>query len=316
MTDKKNIYVLGVGGVGGYFGGKMARAFSAQHNRESAFNVSFIARGTHLQEIKKHGLTLNTVEEKRIICQPAYATDTVADLPDPDICFICVKSYDLDSLMHRLKEKVKKGTVIIPLLNGVDIYDRVKSIIDEAIVLPACVYIATSVERPGVVTQQGGNCTILLGRDPCNLSYDPTPLFDLFNRSGIKFEWYDDPFPEIWTKFIFIASLGMVTASSKKTFGQIMESPELKNNAHSIMNEIYTIAVKKGVNLPSDIVSLSLEKAGNFPYDTMTSLQRDFALSPARHEGDIFGGTVIRLGRELGVPTPATESIYEKLAVS
>ena len=314
MSSLKNIYILGIGGVGGYFGGKIARALSAQHAKGSGINVYFVARGKHLEEIKKHGLILNTVEEKHIICKPTLATDAVADLPEPDLCIICVKSYDLNPLLQALQGKIKRNTVIVPLLNGVDIYDRVRSKITEAIVLPSCVYISTYIDKPGVVTQEGGNCTILFGKDPQNPSFDPAPLFDLFNISQIKYQWSDDPFPEIWIKFIFIASLGLVTAYTNKTFGQLLESPELKEYVHSIMKEIHAISVKKGINLPPEIVSLSMQKISKFPYETMTSLQRDVQKNAKKHEGEIFGGAVIRLGRETGIPTPVTQSIYEKLA--
>ncbi len=315
MSNKKNIVVLGVGGVGGYFGGKLALASSSHGNGNSEFNVYYVARGDHLAEIRKHGLILNTVEEKRLLCRPTYATDSIAELPEPDICFICVKSYDLDALLQNLKEKVTKNSVIIPLLNGVDIYDRVTNIIESATILPACVYIATRVEKPGVVTQQGGNCTILFGTDPRNPEYDPRSLFSLLDSSSIKYKWHDDPFPEIWTKFLFIASLGMVTAFSQKTFGQILESPELTGYARSIMDEIYVIAVKKRIKLPPDIVAATLDKVRSFPYETMTSFQRDVQMNPDRHEGEILGGTVIRMGRELGVPTPITDTINQKFII-
>lgn len=157
----KQIAFIGVGGVGGYFGGKMTSLLQTQED----IKIYFIARGAHLDEIQEKGLLLKTKKEGEHICKPTAATDKIEELPMLDACFIAVKSYDLEKVLLRLKACIKKETEIIPLLNGVDIPKRIRKIIQKGSVYPACVYVGTHIEKPGVVVQNGGSCTILLGKD-------------------------------------------------------------------------------------------------------------------------------------------------------
>lgn len=302
-----NIAVLGIGGVGGFFGGKLA------HTAEtgSGLHVSFIARGMHLREIQRNGLLLDA-DEGRMVCMPQLATDNINEVPAPDLCLVCVKSFDLESALNGLKEKVTDKTIILPLLNGVDVYERVRAVIKTGVVLPSCVYVGTHIERPGEVRQRGGSCTIHFGKDPYN-DYMDSRIPEIFTRAGIKYNWMDNPYPEIWGKYIFIAAYGLVTAYSGKTIGQVLESQELSGYVKSIMNEVYAMALAKNVQLPASAAGDSFLKGKNFPYETKTSFQRDFEVMDKPDERDLFGGTIIRLGKELGVHTPSTEYIYSEL---
>ncbi len=308
---QKNICVFGIGGVGGYFGGKLAYCVSKM-NIESE-KIFFIARGQHLDEIKKSGLLLNTSSDGSMICKPEMAAVSISEIPAPDIVLLCVKSYDLDSAVKDLSKVVKDNTIILPLLNGVNIYERIRSELKKGIVLPACVYVGTHIEKPGIVSQKGGDGMIIFGKDPKYPDFYPEYLIELFDRTGIKYRWETDPFPAIWEKYIFIASFGLITAFSGKTLGEVMADSILKNKVREIMMEIIAIALKKGIKLPDSILDISLEKAGQFPFETKTSYQRDVESIGKRSEGDLFGETIIKMGVETGKPTPVTESVFEKL---
>ena len=130
---------------------------------------------------------------------------------------------------------------------------------------------------------------------------------------GIHFQWNENPFPPIWEKYIFIAAFGLTTAWSGKTLGQIMEDDESKAMVQSIMMEIRAIAQSKGIRLPENIIEASINKANNFPFDTKTSYQRDVETKGRVNEGDIYGGTIIRMGEALGISTPATKTIYAQI---
>ena len=305
------VWVYGVGGVGGYFGGKIA--LSAAASQSLATKVFFIARGRHLEEIQKEGLILNTSERSGLICRPERATEDVRDLPAPDLCLMCVKSYDLDGAVSKLAEKMHDETVVLPLLNGVDIYERVRRILHKGVVLPACVYVGTHIEEPGVVTQRGGDGIILCGADPEWPRLDHAPLVEFFARAGIRFEWRADPYKAIWEKYIFIASFSLVTACFGKTLGEVHNDAGLREKVRAIMSEIELLARKKGIDLPADVVDSSLAKAGNFPFETKTSFQRDVEGKGSVNEGDLFGGTIIRTGKALGIDTPATCDVYAQL---
>ncbi|MHB8127194.1 MAG: 2-dehydropantoate 2-reductase [Desulfitobacteriaceae bacterium] len=306
-----NVGVIGVGGVGGYFGGKLAKLLDQNANID--LKIYFIARNEHLEEIKKNGLILSTVDEGEIICRPTLVTDKFDELPGLDLCLICIKSYDLNNVLKSIKSKIKDTTDIIPLLNGVDIHERIRAVIPNGIVYPSCVYVGTHIERYGKVVQNGGSCTILFGKDPQYPSVVPQRVFDLLNAGNIKYKWHDDPYQEIWSKYIFISAYGMITTSENKTLGQILESKEQSDMVISIMNEIVEITKKQGINLPVNIIKESFEKGKNFPYETKTSFQRDIEHKDRLNERDLFGDTIIRLGESLGVETPTTKLINDKI---
>ena len=298
------IGVIRIGGDGGYFGGKLASLIE----KDNTHNIHFIARNEHLRAIQKNGLIIDT-DEKVFTCHPDTASDQFDDLPQLDFCLICVKSYDLDNVLIQLKPKVNKNTMILPLLNGVDIYTRVKSVLNECVVFPSCVYVGTHIEKPGTITQRGGNGIIHFGKDPDNDFINPE-IFTLFDESGIKYNWTDNPYTEIWSKFLFIASYGMVTAFSNKTIGEVVDTPQLVLYVKNIMKEIHEIAVRKNIQLPETILEDSFMKWKKFPYDTKTSFQRDFEKKDKPDERDIFGGTIIRMGKEFGISVKTTEEVY------
>jgi 2-dehydropantoate 2-reductase len=307
----KDIVVFGLGGVGGFFGGKIACRLDRE--KDETRGVFFVARGPHLEKIRKDGLVLNTADGNQMVCRPALATDNMEDIPRLDLCLICVKSYDLEGALRALGPKVGDDTVLLPLLNGVDVYERVKAGLSRGIVLPATVYVGTHIERPGVVTQQGGEGIILLGKDPCFPDFNPGRVTDFLSLMEIKFKWIDDPFPAIWEKYVFIAAFGLVTACSGKTLGEVASDSEWRKQTEGVMREIVRIAERRQIALPAGIVGDSLEKANNFPYETRTSYQRDIETKGNLNEGDLFGRTILRMGLELKVPTPVTRSLYSKI---
>jgi 2-dehydropantoate 2-reductase len=302
-----NIAVVGVGGVGGYFGGKITQLLRT----EPDLKIYFVARNQHLEEIKKNGLILDT-DEGQMICRPTLATNDISELPVLDLCIIAVKSYDLDEVLTGLKTKVTDSTIILPLLNGVDIYERIRSIIINGIVLPSCVYVGTHVERPGTVVQRGGVCTIVFGKDPMN-DGDITVMTDLMNKAGIRFSLSNDPYAEIWGKFVFIASFGLVTANYDRTIGEVLQSEELSSQVKDIMKEIVDIAHEKRIPLPTTIIADSVAKARSFPIGTKTSFQRDYENPSKKDERDLFGGAIIRMGEQLRVKTESTRTVYDSL---
>jgi 2-dehydropantoate 2-reductase len=303
-----SICVFGVGGVGGYFGGKLA--YAAAQAPTNPYKVYFLARGAHLAAIQRHGLILNAGEQQGVICKPALATDHIADLPSPDVYLLCVKGYDLDDAVDAISPKVGSDTVILPLLNGVDIYDRIRQRLQTGIVLPACVYIGTHIEKPGVVTQKGGDGLIICGPDPQRPDVTPQEFIALCEQAAIKLQWKAEPSPDIWGKYLFISAFGLMTAYSGKSLGEVMADPALQDLTRQIMAEVVAIAVKKGVAFAEQNITATLAKAANFPPETRTSYQRDVETPGKRNEGDFFGGTIIRMGQAVGVPTPVTQRIF------
>lgn len=309
----KRIAFIGVGGVGGYFGGKMTQLLQKQQEN---LEIYFIARGKHLEEIKRKGLTLITKEEGIFKCIPTIATDNIDELPILDICYICVKQYDLEITLKKLVDKISDTTKIIPLLNGVDIYERIRKIIINGVVFPSCVYVGTHIKEPGVIEQNGGACTIFFGEDPENKDVSSKDICELMEKAKIKYNYSINYIEEIWSKYIFIAAYGLVTASENKTLGEVLENDGASEKVKEIMNEIVKISNAEKVNLPKDIVDVSYNKANNFPYDAKTSFQRDFEIKDKLDERELFGQALIDLAIKHGIPIPTIKKAYEVINIS
>ena len=306
----KNICIYGLGGVGGYVGGKLAYVFSREKSHTP--DVFFIARGQHLEEIKRQGLTLHTAGEC-MVCKATLSTERFAEVPVPDLCILSVKGYDLEAAIACLKKHIVPETVILPLLNGVDIYERIRSQIPDAIILPATLYIASSIESPGVVRHKSGTGKIILGPDPLHPDFKKEQVTDILEQAGIAFEWYADPAPALWEKFLFIASFGLVSALTFKTLGQIIENEEDSSLVKDIIQEIYLLAQKKGIRLTEEAKENAFSLGRSFPYECTTSYQRDVMGKGAKNEGELFGGAILGLAKELQVPTPVTEAVYSEI---
>ncbi len=302
------ICFYGVGGVGGYFGGIAAHYLKSNHT------IYFVARGQHKEAICKSGLTLKLDGGRQILdVHPELCTDKVEELPVFDLIFVAVKSNDLPEVAHQISRIANAGTIILPLLNGVDIYERFREHCKTGIVLPACVYVGTHIESPGVIFQKGGAAKILMGYDPQYPAKIPYKLFEILEETGIQYSWEENVQQAIWSKYMFIAAFGMVTAAYHLTLGQIVEDEKYSKLTKYIMEEISNLAKAKQIGLPENIVAESFQKASQFPYEAKTSFQRDVEIKGKPNEADLFGGTIIRLGKELGIETPFTNAVYKRL---
>lgn len=308
-TGLKRVCIYGIGGVGGAFGGKMTNSAKIIN---SDYEIYFVARGEHLQKIRDQGLILESSQYGTLVCKPDLATDNFAELPRMDLILVSVKSYDLDDCIGQISNNINHQTMIIPLLNGVDIYQRIRRILSKGIVFPGCVYVGAYIQEPGKVIHSSGDL-LIFGKDPQYPEITPEAVFKLFDDTGINYRWFNNPYPAIWEKYIFIAAFGLVTAYSGKSIGEVLAEKELKETVTQIMVEIHSIAAREGVQLKDSIVADTLEKASKFPYDLKTSLQRDIEQKKQRNEIDIFAGSIIRMGQKYNIPTPVTEKAYHDI---
>ncbi len=300
-----HLTVFGAGGVGGYIAAKMGAVLGTTGCpfRE----LSVVARGAHLETIQREGLTYIDPYGTTSTVYPNVASHEIKRFPTPQFVILAVKGYDLEAAADHLAERIDANTPILPLLNGADIDERVRARLGgRGIVLPGAIYIGAFVEQPGRVRHAGGPGSVLLGRSPDNPEYRPQEFLTACETAGIPVQWYDDPAPAIWEKFLFIAPFSLVTAISGKTIGEVLNDDGLTADVRAIMSEAATIAVTKGVALPENIVDLVMEKAAGFPAGMTTSFQRDIAADSPRDERDIFSGSILRHGKSLGVPTPVT----------
>lgn len=307
----QHILVYGVGGVGGYFGGLLANALNK--GPVGGRQVHFIARGAHLRAIQEKGLTLKTSNGQELRCLPNTASDDPTPLPMVDLVLLCVKGCDLPDALDKIKDKVTSSTVILPLLNGMDINDRIRNRLDKGILLPACVYISSRVSAPGEITQIGPAGKILTGNTAGRRDLYPESLLMLALQAGWHIEWVERPEEAIWEKYLFIAPLALVTASLGLSIGEVLEDTAGRIQVEAMMHEVAALAEARGVRLPEDAVDRALAVGTAFPRETRTSFQQDVEAKKSRNEKDLFGGAVIRMGKAAGIPTPETEKILKTL---
>ena len=307
--NKKHIVVVGLGGVGGYFGFKINKA----NEIFGKYKVSFVARGETYKKVKENGLILVSPEHPDNSTHPDAVEQHISNIKNPDLVLICVKEYDLENVCRQLKEVITEDTVLLPMMNGADIYDRIRQVIPDHTVLPTCIYVASHIKERGTVEHKGKAGRMIVGRDPDHFSSDVNWIVDLLKESKIDFDFKDNSLTDIWTKFFFIASFGMVTAKHNSSIGTVCTDEQQKVEASEIMKEIQQIAVQKEIPLQDDIIEATFAKASTFPFETPTSLQLDIHSGKKDNELELFAGAILKYGAELGIKTPFTQKIYTEI---
>jgi 2-dehydropantoate 2-reductase len=306
LGKSMKIAVLGIGGVGGYYGGKLAHYWTSQAN----VKVIFVARGQHLEQIQKHGLKLVT-KEGDFTVTPSIATANPEGLGPFDLVIFCVKSYDLETSREIFRNNFNERTVFLPLLNGVDNAEKLRSFFRKGRVLNGCVYISAHIVAPGVVEQTGGSCQLFFGSEDGNIK-DYLEIEHILVDAGIKAELKPNIEEVIWEKYIFISPLASVTSLLGEPFGVVMEKKESRDVTEGLVRELERIARAKGVNLVKNIVDITLDKVRAFPYKTKSSMQVDFEKG-RKTEIEAFTGYGVKTARELGVDIPLHQMVYQKL---
>jgi 2-dehydropantoate 2-reductase len=301
------IGIIGIGGVGGYYGGKLALKYAGSGEHE----IIFFARGAHLAAIRKDGLKLVTVDGE-YTAKPTLATDKPAEMGVLDLALFCTKSYGLEDAARAIAGNLRDGSVVLPLLNGVDISDRLQSVLPKGTVLYGGVFISSALQGPGVVKQVAGTGQLFFGPAKKADVEKYRPIEALLQGAGIKAELSADALLPLWTKYIFIGPMAGVTSLSGKAFGEVLGDAESRAMVEGMMKEVEAVARKKGVNFPPDIVQSSIGKAAAFSPATKTSMQLDYERGN-KTELDIFIAYVVQAGKELGIPVPLHVKVYAEL---
>jgi len=305
-SGSMRIAVAGIGGVGGYYGGMLARYYAIH----DTIDVVFIARGEHLKQIQKNGLHLIT-GEGAFSAIPTLATDNPKDIGIFDLVLFCVKGYDLESCAELLKGNINEASIVISLLNGVDNAERLTHLLPGAKVLNGCVYISAHIAKPGVVRQTGGSCQLLFGAEDGRI-HEFTDIETLLESANIQAELKQDIKTIVWEKYLFVSPLASATTYLGKAFGEIMADVASRRLLEGLMEEVALVAEAIGVEFSDGIIQESLNKISLFPYDTKSSMQLDFEKGK-NTEIDTFTGYILTRGKELGINAPLHEKVYRKL---
>jgi 2-dehydropantoate 2-reductase len=295
------IAVMGSGGIGGYFGGKLAQAGE---------DVTFIARGAHLGAIRERGLEVRSVAGDFHV--RAAATDDPATVGPVELVLFAVKSYDTDAAAQACRPLVGSTGTVLCLQNGVDNEDRLAGILGRERILAGVVHILSTISAPGVISQTAGPRTITFGE----LDGSPTDrldrILDVLKRAGIDAKVSTRIQVDLWEKFMFISAQGGVTALTRLGVGEILGCPETAELYRGVMEEVAAVGRARGVPIPPDAVDKALAFARSLNPATQSSLAHDLARA-GRLEIEALAGTVVRYGREAAVPTPLCFTIYAAL---
>jgi len=295
------IAIIGVGGVGGYIGGHLAK-FCSDDNQ-----IYFVARGEHLQQIRESGLKVVS-SSGEFTAIPYMVTDDPREIGPVDLLLFCVKSYDLEEAAQLAHSLVNQSTIILPLMNGISHFERLEEIYPGNLVIEACVYIFAHIEKPGVVKEEGGFCQIIMGKDK-RTKKQLEPIKDLFAQAGIEAQVVDNPEVPVWSKFLLISPLACITSLYGETVGNIVEEPTKNLLLKNLIEEACEVADKSEIYLPQNIVETTMDKIYAMPNDAITSMHRDFELGN-KTELDALCKVVIDLGEKVHANISRYKNIY------
>lgn len=297
------IAFIGAGAVGGYFGGLM----SSYYQDSKELEIYFICKDSTSRTINAKGLKMDTTHGSYWIHPRLFSTGT-NDSISFDYIFCCTKSFDLESSILSLKKCISQHTVIIPLLNGVDGYDRIKSVLPNTEVWEACVYIVSRLVEPGHVQETGGIQLLYFGsRD--NDSKQIKDLEQLLKDAGINAIYSENIRSTIWEKFLFISSIASLTCYLDKSIGEILNHHEYKMMFDCLLSELNSIARAKSIPLQDGILNSIYDKMNKLPYEATSSMHRDY-LDERKTELETLTGIVVRMADELDLNVPLYNKIY------
>lgn len=296
------IAIIGAGGVGGYFGGRLARAGN---------DVSFVARGEHLAALRRDGLRVRSVAGDFTV-SPVRATDDPAEVGPTDAVLVATKTWQVAEACRAAAPLLGPDTVVVTLQNGVEAPAQAAEAVGRERVLPGVARIFSRVEAPGVVVHGGGPASVTFGEWEGPPTARVRRLREVLEAAGVAAATPDDVQADLWAKFLFVVPMGGVGALARAPVGVLRGMPETRRLLEEAMGEILAVARARGIGLPDDAVARTLGFVDAQPAEGTTSLQRDVAAGRPS-ELEAWCGAVVRLGAECGVATPLHRVMYHAL---
>ncbi len=295
------IAVMGAGSIGGYFGGMLA---------QSGHDVTLIARGKHLETIRKDGLKiLNDDGHFLVKCD---ATDDPTSIGVVDLVLLTVKTYQNDMAIPPLRSLIDSSTSILCLQNGMDSYQSITRLLQIQDPLPGAAYIEASVQSPGIIRQSGTVVKIVFGELNGTLSSRGTEIQKVLSDSGIDTQFTTDILKTLWTKFLFISTMAGITCLTRKTLAQLVPKEDWPNIIIDCMKEIEAVGRGNNINLENDVVKTTMDYITESLENMQASMHTDL-MAGRPLELDALNGAVVRAGKLADIPTPINSLIYAML---
>jgi 2-dehydropantoate 2-reductase len=295
------IAVVGAGGVGCYFGGRLARAGG---------DIHLLARGRHLRAIRDHGLRISGAREEFAVALPA--TDDPADIGPSDIVLFCVKSYDTEAAVELVPPLLNATTAVVSLQNGIDSDEKIAARVGPEHVMGGAAFIFASVVEPGVVHDAGGPGSLVFGELDGSTSARGEALLAMCKKAGIPAELVTDIRVRLWDKFAFICAQAGMTACTRLPIGEVRAIPETWAMFRKIVDEVVALGAAEGVGLPSETGPKITRFAQALPAGGFSSLYHDL-VGGRRLELEALHGFVVQRSRAHGLAAPMNEAVHALL---
>lgn len=296
------IVILGSGGVGGYFGGRLAQAGE---------EVIFVARGDHLRAMRSQGLRVESIKGDFII-HPVQATDDPQIAGEADFVLVCVKAWQVPEVAPLVRPMTGPQTAVVFLGNGVEAPDQLKAALGSEHVLGGLCQISSLVAGPGHIRHVGIEPHVVFGELDGRSSQRVERLKQAFERAGVSVAVPADILSAMWDKFLFIASISGVGAVARAPAGVLRRLPETRRLLEQAMQEILTLAHACQIALPEEAVTKRMAFVDGLPAAVVASMQRDI-MEGRPSELNSQNGAVVRMGLETGTPTPTHTFLYHSL---
>ncbi|MBI3328665.1 MAG: 2-dehydropantoate 2-reductase [Nitrospinae bacterium] len=296
------VAIMGTGGTGGFFGGLLARAGE---------DVTFIARGAHLEAIRASGLTVKSRLTGDFTLR-VKATDVPREVGPVELILFCVKTYDTDRAVEQMRPLVGPDTMVLSVQNGIDSAERIARVVGSAPVIGGVAHVFSAIAAPGVIAQTAGPGRILFGELAGGSSPRTERLLRTFQRAGITAELSPDIRVTLWEKFLFICGNGGITALTRLPLGLIRACPETNALLQGVIKEVEAVARACRIPLPEGCVEQVIAFNASVEPGARSSLYHDLATG-RRLELEALHGTVVRLGCEHRVSTPLNFATYAAL---
>lgn len=296
------IVTMATGGIGGFLAVKLAKA---------GHEVACIARGAHLDAIRQNGLRLDGPDGSETV-HPWKATDNADGLCPVDVVIMGVKAGALETAARVVLPVVSDQTLVVPFFNGVEAVERLTQILPERSVANGTAYVSTTLSAPGVIAQTGDFGRFVFGETDNSVSPRIQALQSALVAAGVQAEIPADITVEMWTKAVLMCAMSGTTAAARTTVGEIRDTPELAQLAQDVMGEAHDVAIAKGVALAPDLPQRYWEFVATLPDAMRASAAIDLERGNPL-EIPWINGSIVRIGRKLGVPTPANKAILALL---
>ena len=299
------IAMMGSGGVGGFFGGRLAKA---------GCDVTFIARGAHLAALREQGLMLENEPQGNIHVPQVKATDDPAQVGPVDLVILSVKLWDTEAAAKQVAPMVGPDTAVLSLQNGVIKDEIMRRVFGDKAVMGGVCYVATHISKPGTIHQTGTMQRIVVGEYDGSVSNRVKDLHEALVQSGVTAELSTDVRRSIWEKYVFLVGLSATTTSMRRTLGPVRSHPQTRAFLQDLMAEVVAVGRAHGVALTDEFAGSRMAFADSLPADMTSSMHHDLEKSN-RLEVDWLSGGVVKLGKEKGVPTPCNRAVCDILAL-